>query len=542
MKTKTFLFIGLCFFSFQLSAQWLKQNSGITGNYKEIFNISVVDENIAWASVWEKDSITNKTKPNQEYTYTINGGNTWTTGSILNETDKKIANIIGMTKDLAWIALTNNSTGAGKIYRTTDGGLNWLNQGAGLFNGGWLDFVHFFDQSNGVAVGDPNGGYYEIYTTTNGGSNWTRVPQASIPAYTSGSYSNYNSYYAINDTIRFITNKGEIYKSINKGYNWTKTIVNTSLGALTFTDGLNGISLGATNKFTINGGINWVDLKIKSGRFSATYFTSFVGTKESDKCPGFIISGYNGGTNYHYSSLTFDNGSNWFILDTLYHTSFGFLNSKTGWTGACKTTPITAGIYKFAPAFVNKLLLNYSSFTLYRGGASLLLIANIVPDSAIKPGIVWSSNNPAVAIVNNGYVTPINTGNAIITAKCGKITATCNITVIKKVTTFNLDVDALSCVVSTPLAIEAKADQSKLQVYPNPNSGIFSVKFKTMNPEKNVSIQVIDFFGKVVYAQKEIDVLDEYTTTINLSMFPKGLYMVRIINSNIQQVNKIIVY
>ena len=63
-------------------------------------------------------------------------------------------------------------------------------------------------------------------------------------------------------------------------------------------------------------------------------------------------------------------------------------------------------------------------------GETLKLTATISPDDATDKTITWTSSNESVATVNNGTVTAVKEGKAIITAKAGEMTATCEITVI----------------------------------------------------------------------------------------------------------------
>lgn len=60
------------------------------------------------------------------------------------------------------------------------------------------------------------------------------------------------------------------------------------------------------------------------------------------------------------------------------------------------------------------------------------LQANLKHPNATNPNLIWSSSNPAVATVNDrGYITAIQTGNAVITvtAEDGSAEASCNVTV-----------------------------------------------------------------------------------------------------------------
>ena len=65
------------------------------------------------------------------------------------------------------------------------------------------------------------------------------------------------------------------------------------------------------------------------------------------------------------------------------------------------------------------------------GEDSVNLEALIIPDNATDRQIAWSSSNTAVATVNNGIVTPVSTGSAVITATAiaEELLAECRVTV-----------------------------------------------------------------------------------------------------------------
>ena len=81
---------------------------------------------------------------------------------------------------------------------------------------------------------------------------------------------------------------------------------------------------------------------------------------------------------------------------------------------------------------VSSVSLNKSSLSLVEGESSTLT-ASINPSDATDQTITWSSSNTAVATVNGGKVTAIKEGTSTITASCGGKSATCAVTVKKKV-------------------------------------------------------------------------------------------------------------
>ncbi len=67
---------------------------------------------------------------------------------------------------------------------------------------------------------------------------------------------------------------------------------------------------------------------------------------------------------------------------------------------------------------------------------------------------------------------------------------------------------------------------SLIQVYPNPNSGVFSVKINS-GRRVNGEIVIVDVTGRRVYSQP-VDAVGLYTNTVDLSQFGKGLYTLQV--------------
>ena len=78
------------------------------------------------------------------------------------------------------------------------------------------------------------------------------------------------------------------------------------------------------------------------------------------------------------------------------------------------------------------------------------LIATIRPNNATNKTISWTSNNPAVAMVSSdGLVTPVAPGPATITATSTdgtNLSASCNVTVVKRVKSITLDESSLTLI------------------------------------------------------------------------------------------------
>lgn len=85
------------------------------------------------------------------------------------------------------------------------------------------------------------------------------------------------------------------------------------------------------------------------------------------------------------------------------------------------------------PVHVTSVQLNNTSLTLEVGENSTL-VATVLPANTDFPTVTWTSDNTSVATVDNGVITAVAAGTAIITATADGKSATCNVTVNAAVT------------------------------------------------------------------------------------------------------------
>lgn len=92
-----------------------------------------------------------------------------------------------------------------------------------------------------------------------------------------------------------------------------------------------------------------------------------------------------------------------------------------------------------------------------RIGESDILTATIFPEDTTNKTIVWSSSNPEVAKVDQeGNVTAFSIGEAIVTATCGNVKATCRVTVNPiEATSIELDKTEIQLVIGESQKLEA---------------------------------------------------------------------------------------
>ena len=208
------LFVAISLTSF---TQYLIEVSSDLPSGQGIGQISVGmnDSNALWASAIDASGAIV-----DGFTRSTDGGQTWTSGTF--NAGSGLSMIFAIDATTCW-AVFNTGANQG-LYKTTDGGTTWAKKGTAYGGSSFANVIHFFNDNDGFAQGDPVDGYYELYTTTDGGENWTRVPEADIPAPTSGEYGITGNYSAVGNSIWYGTNQGRVFYSSDKGYTWETTL------------------------------------------------------------------------------------------------------------------------------------------------------------------------------------------------------------------------------------------------------------------------------------------------------------------------------
>lgn len=330
---------------------WTVKSTGFTTPARSLNSISIVDANTIWANAFDNTNQLNPSYTIKEFTRSTDGGNTWTAGSINlgpNSSDMGSSSITAVSATTAWISVSPGAINTGGVWKTTDGGTNWTKQPTALFNSAdsYPNFVYFWNATDGIAQGDPESDEFEIYTTTDGGATWIRVPGSNIPdpAPLGAEFGYFNRYAVSGSAIWFGTDKGRIFKSLDKGLTWTVSTTPSAdfgLDRFTFSDTNKGLLMlysSVTLYKTTDGGANWT-LVPKTGSLFNTNISYIPGTSKVVSCAYANPLG---------SSYSLNDGLTWTTIDTgVFHGEVGFLNDTFGFSAGMNTDATTGGISKF---------------------------------------------------------------------------------------------------------------------------------------------------------------------------------------------------
>ncbi len=191
---------------------------------------------------------------------------------------------INTTNTLTDVQFVNDDIGFicedhGKIFKTTDGGLNWTEQNSGTTD--FLISISFTDENNGWALGKDNG---TVIHTTDGGSTWTTLATGI------GNYLLDIQFFRQNKNFGWIVGSdGQIYKTTDGGSNWVQQVSNTSadLWSVYFLNRNVGYAAGVGVILkTIDGGDTWTETFAGE---AATYTQSFKSVFFTDENHGWAV-------------------------------------------------------------------------------------------------------------------------------------------------------------------------------------------------------------------------------------------------------------
>jgi photosystem II stability/assembly factor-like uncharacterized protein len=305
-------------------AQWQAQTIRTKSDFR---GLCVVSSNVAWVSGTEGT-----------YVRTTDGGNTWSVGTVPGAEKLDFRDVEAFGDTTAYL-LSAGPGDASRIYKTVDGGKSWAMQFKSADPAAFFDAMAFWDEKNGIALGDPVKGMFQLIVTADGGANWKPPAAKVFPSALPG-----EGAFAAGGTclithgerdVWFATGgakKARLFHSKDRGQDWEVGETPIAAGAesagvfsIAFRDKQHGVIVGgdyrkpddagATAAITSDGGTTWtlIDKQLP--------FRSAVAWAKDR----WVAVGASG------SHVSQDDGATWKRLDRENYNSVGFTAAGEGW-------------------------------------------------------------------------------------------------------------------------------------------------------------------------------------------------------------------
>lgn len=233
---------------------------------------------VAWA-------VANVNGERPVFTRTIDG-RSWASFRNIVSSTEPVYCVAAHDDKLAW-AGSSPASGSASVYRTVNGGTSWQKTLVNTITP-FVNAIHFFDENNGILLGDPRNSRWGIGVTADGGATWS--PLSTPLAAGAGEAGWNNSFATFGDNVWFGTNNNRVFHSTNRGRTWTSAATpSPSSFSFAFSSATDGIAVFKrtviNNAYvgqnmlatTVDGGENWEPIELPFG-MTADAATAIPGT------------------------------------------------------------------------------------------------------------------------------------------------------------------------------------------------------------------------------------------------------------------------
>jgi photosystem II stability/assembly factor-like uncharacterized protein len=309
--------------------QWRTQAVDTRSDFR---GLCVVSPSVAWVS-----------GTMGTYARTTDRGKTWSVATVPGAEKFDFRDVKAFGEATAYL-LSAGPGAASRIYKTIDGGKSWTMQFKCTDPAAFFDAIAFWDEMNGIALGDPVKGHFQLIVTADGGTSWKPLAPKTFPPALLG-----EGAFAASGTCLFTHGEKDVWfatggaksarvlHSSDRGQNWEVSetpivagVESAGIFSIAFRDKSHGIvvggdyrkpdDVGATAAITSDGGKTWISLGKQLPFCSAVAWAK-------DRWVAVGTSG---------SHVSLDDGVTWKPLDRENYNSIGFTSSGEGWAAGPK--------------------------------------------------------------------------------------------------------------------------------------------------------------------------------------------------------------
>lgn len=486
-------------------SNWLRCYSGMSGNVREIYQ---VNDHTIWAIDDE-----------QNIAYSSNCGVDWES-VVFNVNGNGPDNMFANRESTAYALVSPNyltdNTEVG-VYKTVNNMQDWVQLDIPFCEQSFPDVVYFWDEDEGIVIGDPINDTMEVYKTYDAGASWIKLNN-DIFNKKPGVFNTNHTHFVIDDCMWQMLISGELMFSNNRGENWD--IISNGHDVYSFPVFINkqeGVLyswINNTIQSTTDGGKVWSD----KWQPECTIFHINVipGTNKLASVVKYFDAKYN---KYRYTiAYSSDLGISWqYDEGNIYMNTFtniSFLNEDLGWIGSTSGRMFRYIGKNQAPEIVNPI----GNIEVEVGDE----LAFIIPDNVFLDNesevqqVVFMEDSiplPDWLIFNseiNSFTGTPSENDLGKTEICLVGIDECNVNTISR---FTIEV--------VEKMVSSKSYSENLLIRPNPVTDILNIS--SVNPI--TEIKLYDISGKQVYYRSEID--DE-KFQLDIARLECGVYLVKI--------------
>jgi photosystem II stability/assembly factor-like uncharacterized protein len=304
--------------------QWQTQAVDTRADFR---GLCVVSPDVAWVS-----------GTRGTYARTVDRGKTWSVGTVPGADKLDFRDVKAFGAATAYL-LSAGPGDASRVYKTADGGKSWVMQFKCADPAAFFNAIAFWDEKNGMALGDPIDGRFQLIATSDGGASWKPLAARALPPALPG-----EGAFAASGTCLVARGEADAwfatggakaargFHSADRGRTWEVSATPVAAGAasagifsIAFRDRDHGLivggdyrkpdDVGATAAATSDGGKTWVALDKRLPFRSAVAWAK-------DRWVAVGTSG---------SHASRDDGDTWTPLDRENYNSVGFTPTGEGW-------------------------------------------------------------------------------------------------------------------------------------------------------------------------------------------------------------------